>query len=108
MTRAIRRYIKHISIDRVSHSSGILLKNMIFTKATIVTYSSSKIKVATEKQKREIMRKKLSKLRRRREIIDKDLTWRERKMKWKLETIVRKEKGNKIWLGYGRIRIEET
>lgn len=38
-----------------------------------------------------------------------DLTWKERKVKWKLEEIVREEEreGRKVWMSYGKIRIEE-
>lgn len=36
-------------------------------------------------------------------------TWKERKIRWKLEEIARKEmsKGKKVWIGYDKIRIEE-
>lgn len=36
-------------------------------------------------------------------------TWKERKIRWKLEEIARKEmnKGKKVWIEYDKIRIEE-
>lgn len=38
-----------------------------------------------------------------------DWTWKERRMRWRLEEIARNEerKGKRVWIGYGRIRIEE-
>jgi len=38
----------------------------------------------------------------------KNWTWGERKMRWKLEEIARMEerKGKRVWVGYGKIRIE--
>lgn len=43
----------------------------------------------------------------RKERIMKDWTWKERKIRWKLEKIARKEmgKGKKMWIGYGMIKI---
>ncbi|EZA62843.1 hypothetical protein X777_01158 [Ooceraea biroi] len=37
-----------------------------------------------------------------------DWTWRERKMRWRLQEIAREEerKGRKVWIGYGKIRID--
>ncbi|KAL6421075.1 hypothetical protein ACFW04_013599 [Cataglyphis niger] len=36
-------------------------------------------------------------------------TWKERRMRWSLEGIAREEekKGRKVWIGYGKIRIDE-
>jgi len=41
--------------------------------------------------------------------IDDDLTWAERRMKWRIGEIAEEErkKGNKVWTGYGKIRINE-
>lgn len=38
-----------------------------------------------------------------------DLTWREKKMRCRIEEIAREEerRGNRVWMGYGRIRINE-
>jgi len=46
----------------------------------------------------------------RRERIMKDWTWKERKMRWRLEEIARLEegKGRKVWVGYGKIKIDEV
>ncbi|XP_011883569.1 PREDICTED: uncharacterized protein PF11_0207-like [Vollenhovia emeryi] len=40
--------------------------------------------------------------------IEDDLTWKQRRMRWQLEEIARKEKenGRRVWLRYGRIQIE--
>lgn len=43
----------------------------------------------------------------RKERIVKDLTWGERKIKRRLEEITREKerKGNRVWRGYGKLRI---
>lgn len=66
------------------------------------------VKLEDQEQKREIMRKK-GMLKGRKERILDDWTWKERKMRWSLEEIARGEerKGNKVGLGYGKIRINE-
>jgi len=40
--------------------------------------------------------------------LEDDLTWKKRKMKWKLEGIARRERaeGKRVWVRYGRIQIE--
>jgi len=65
------------------------------------------VKMRKMEQKRELMIRK-RKVRERGIIIKDDLTWRERKMKWKLEEIARQErgKGKRVWVGYGKIQIE--
>lgn len=62
----------------------------------------------SKEQKRKVMESK-KKLRGRKERILEDLTWKERKMRWRLEQIAREEErmGNKVWLRYGKIRIGE-
>jgi len=64
--------------------------------------------MSSEEQKKEVLRKKW-RLKGRKEIIMEDWTWGERKMRWKLEEIAKKEEkeGRKIWIGYGKIRIGE-
>lgn len=54
------------------------------------------------------MRKK-SNLKGRRERIVEDWTWKERRMRWKLEEIARREmrKGRRVGIGYGKLKIEE-
>nr|XP_012235057.1 PREDICTED: trichohyalin-like [Linepithema humile] len=66
------------------------------------------VKLKKEEQKREVMRRKRE-LRGRKEIIREDLTWRERRMEWKLEEIAKEErrKGKRVWRVYGKVRIEE-
>jgi len=67
------------------------------------------VKLESEEQKREVMGRK-SKLRGMKERVMEDWTWKERRMRWKLEEIARKEmaKGRKVWLGYGMIKIDES
>lgn len=66
------------------------------------------VRLEKEEQKREVMRKKKF-LKGRNEKITEDLTWRERKMKWRLEEIARREReeGRRVWVSYGRILIGE-
>lgn len=65
------------------------------------------VKMKDEDEKSEVMSKK-GKLKRRRERIEEDYTWRERRMKWRLQEIARREekKGKRAWVGYGKIRID--
>ena len=65
------------------------------------------VKLENEDQKWEVMGKK-NRLRGRGEIITEDLTWRERKIRWRLMEIAKKEeaKGNRAWVKGGRIRLE--
>jgi len=64
------------------------------------------VKLREEKQRKEILEKRKN-LRGRREKIVEDWIWEERRIRWKLEEIARKEeeKGRQVWIGYGRIRI---
>jgi len=66
------------------------------------------VRMSSEEQKKEVLRKKW-RLKGRKEIIMEDWTWGERKMRWKLEEIAKKEEkeGRKICIGYGKIRIGE-
>lgn len=43
------------------------------------------------------------------ERIMENLTWGERRMRWKLEEIAKEEerRGNKTWIGYGKTRINK-
>lgn len=65
------------------------------------------VRLGSEEQKMEVLRKKRGLKGRRERIVD-DLIQKERKMKWRLEGIPREqeERGYKVWLGYGKIRIE--
>lgn len=58
-------------------------------------------------EKKQIMVKR-KELKKRGIWIDNDLTWRERKMRWKLGEIASEErrKGRKVWIGYGKLEIE--
>lgn len=66
------------------------------------------VRLGSEEQRKEVLRGR-KKLRGRRERIMEDWTWKERRMRWKLEEIARIEEreGKRTWIGYGRIRIEE-
>ncbi|KAL6419185.1 hypothetical protein ACFW04_014058 [Cataglyphis niger] len=66
------------------------------------------VRLKSEEQRMEVWnRKKLLKGRKER-ILD-DWTWKKRRMRWSLERIAREEekKGRKVWIGYGKIRIDE-
>ncbi|XP_067214178.1 uncharacterized protein [Linepithema humile] len=64
------------------------------------------IRIENEEKRREIWEKKKT-LKGRKERIVEDWTWKERRMRWKLEERAREEerKGKNVWVGYGRIRI---
>lgn len=64
------------------------------------------VKLRNEEQKKEVWANK-NKLRGRKERIEEDLTWREKKMRWRLEEIAGKEvrKGNRVRRGYERFNI---
>ncbi|XP_020293510.1 protein PXR1-like [Pseudomyrmex gracilis] len=66
------------------------------------------VRMGKEDQRSDVMKKKY-KLKGSRERIMEDWTWKERKMRWRLEEIARREmaKGRKVGMGYGRLRIEE-
>lgn len=67
------------------------------------------VRLSSEEQKSGIWANK-DKLRGRRERILEDWTWKERRMRWKLEEIARVEEGQrrKVWVGYGKIKIDEV
>jgi len=66
------------------------------------------VRLKNEEQRNEVMRMKKT-LKGKRERIMEDWTWKERKMRWKLEEIARSEmrKGRKVWMSYGGIKIDE-
>lgn len=66
------------------------------------------VRLGSEEQRREISTKRGS-LRGREEKIVEDWTWKERKMRWKLEEIARKEEREekRVWIGYGRIKMDD-
>ncbi|KAL6417693.1 hypothetical protein ACFW04_012575 [Cataglyphis niger] len=66
------------------------------------------VRLKNEDQKREVWNKKKL-LKSRKERILEDWTWKERRMRWSLERIAKEEekKGRKVWIGYGKIRIDE-
>lgn len=66
------------------------------------------VRLENAEQRRKVMERK-KRLRGRKERIVEDLTWKERKMRWKLEDIARMEerRGKRVWVGYGKIRIND-
>ncbi|KMQ90799.1 hypothetical protein RF55_9408 [Lasius niger] len=66
------------------------------------------VRLGSRDQKRQVMEKK-KELRGKATRIEDDLTWEERKMKWKIGEIANEERkrGNRVWTAYGRIRINE-
>lgn len=65
-------------------------------------------RLGNREQKGQVMRRK-SELKGRKVRIEDDLTWEERKMRWKITEIAEKERrrGNRVWTGHGKIRINE-
>lgn len=66
------------------------------------------MRLKNEEQRREVLERKKN-LKGRKERIVEDLTGKERKMRCRLEDIARVEKKrvNRVWVGYGNIRINE-
>ncbi|KMQ83947.1 hypothetical protein RF55_18740 [Lasius niger] len=66
------------------------------------------VKLGSREQKKEVMEKK-KRLKGRKIRIEDDLTWEERKIRWKIREIAKEErrKGSRVWIGYGKIRINE-
>ncbi|KAL6417325.1 hypothetical protein ACFW04_014576 [Cataglyphis niger] len=66
------------------------------------------VTLKNEDKKREVWNKKKL-LKGRKERILEDWTWKERRMRWSLERIAKEEerKSKKVWIGYGKIRIDE-
>lgn len=66
------------------------------------------VRLKDEEQKKEIWDKKKM-LRGRKERIMEDWTWKERRMRWRLEEMAKEEekKGRKVRISYGKIRIDE-
>jgi len=64
--------------------------------------------IKVEEEKRGEIWEKKKKLRGRKKRILEDWTWKERRMRWRLEEIAREEerRGRKVWIGYGKIKIE--
>ncbi|KMQ87386.1 hypothetical protein RF55_13340 [Lasius niger] len=66
------------------------------------------VKLGSREQKREIMEKKKG-LKGKKIRIEDDLTWKERKIRWKIREIAKEErrKSGRVWIEYGKIRINE-
>lgn len=66
------------------------------------------VRLENEEQRKKMMEGK-KKLKGRKEKITENLTWKERKMRWRLEQIAREEekRDNRVWVGCGRIKINE-
>lgn len=66
------------------------------------------VKLGNREQKRQVMERKKG-LRGSKVRIEDDLTWEERKIKWKIREIAEEErnKGSRVWTGYGKIKINE-
>jgi len=66
------------------------------------------VRLEGEEQKRKVMDKK-NRLKGRKERILEDWIWKERRMRWKLEEIARREmgKGRRVWMGYGTIKTDD-
>jgi len=66
------------------------------------------VRLKSEVQRGEIMKRKRE-LKGRKERIMEDWTWKERKIRWRLEEIARREerRGRRVRIGYGRLWIDE-
>jgi len=66
------------------------------------------VRLKNEEQRNEVIKMKRN-LKGKRERIVEDWTWKERKMRWRLEEIARNEmrKGRKVWMSYGGIKLDE-
>lgn len=64
------------------------------------------VKLGSKEEKKRVMEGK-KKLKGGKGLIIKDLTWKERRMKWKMREIAKgeEEKENKVWLGNNKIQI---
>ncbi|KMQ92891.1 hypothetical protein RF55_7067 [Lasius niger] len=62
------------------------------------------VKIKSEEQRKEVLVRKKHLMGRKERIME-DWTWRERKMRWRLEEIAREEErsGRRVWMGYGKI-----
>lgn len=65
------------------------------------------VKLGSEGEKKEVMEKKKM-LKGRKIWIEEDLTWEERRVRWRLREIAREEerRGRKVWVGQDKIKIE--
>ncbi|KAM0727873.1 hypothetical protein ACS0PU_005342 [Formica fusca] len=64
------------------------------------------VKIDEVEKKKEIMRRR-GEIKGRDIRLDDDLTWRERRMRWLIESVARREreKGKRVWVGYGKVQI---
>lgn len=95
------RGVKRLLEDKLRISPEIEeVKDLGSGRGVVVTFKN-------EADKKEVMRKK-KELRGRKEIIEDDMTWKERSIKWKLRQIAEEEtrKGKRVTVRYGRIWIE--
>lgn len=65
------------------------------------------VRLENEEQRWEVLGKKVQ-LKGRKERIMEDLTWEERRLRWRLEGFARIEekKGKRVWVGNGRVKID--
>ncbi|XP_011874996.1 PREDICTED: uncharacterized protein PF11_0207-like [Vollenhovia emeryi] len=98
--------IKKIMKDNGIKEEGLEIKRIEEGKEGEVKLAVVRIEELEEKKRLMRERRKIGEKGIR---IEDDLTWKQRRMRWKLEEIARKEKenGRRVWLRYGRIQIEE-
>lgn len=97
----VRKLIQELGIEAETEEVKCVGNRTEEKKGTAI------VKIKKVEGKKEIMK-------RRREIkdkeirIDDDLTWKERKMRWNLEEVARREreKGKRVRVSYGKIQIE--
>ena len=94
----VEKLLKEIGVEgRIEEVRRLRVRGMERTGMAVVACGSMEMK-------KEVMEKKRG-LKGRKERIEDDLTWRERKMMWRLWEMARKEEreGRRVWVKYGRI-----
>lgn len=97
-------------VEKILEKLGVDIKIESVKRVGIMTEGERGMAVVTLgsiEQKRQVMENK-KKLRGREERIDDDLTWEERKVRWRLREIARKEEGEgrKVRMGNGGLQID--
>ena len=97
------RLLERIGVQAKIKEIKEIRKNGKFGKETEI-----EVKMEDLEGKKEVMRKK-GNLRGRREIIEEDLTWKQKRMQWLIKEVGEKEKkqGKRVKIGYGKLIVNE-
>lgn len=93
--------IKRLGIKKdIKEKRFIGGRNREEKKMVIIKLKSVGKKIEVMKKRREVIEHEVR--------IEDDLTWKERKMKWSMEGITRREreKGKRVWIKYGKMAVE--